>query len=234
MNTKLTNDQLDYLYEFVSKNVEFYDVQTELVDHMANGIEEQWEHNPMLDFDSAFKNEFKKFGISGFESIVEERRKALHKKYLFFVLNKLKHYFKLPRILGTLLAIVLVQLLLQWLSPNLGFKVVWYCLIVCYAAVSVIYILNYRKKAKNQKVMLMERIMFRDFALSYMSILAYFTMNVTLHLSKFKLGYTSTWFIAVGLVVAMLLGYIVFIKLPKDSEKLLQQWYPGYKDFKKV
>ncbi len=69
---KLTDFQIQQLYTFTQKHyVDWYDVQTELVDHLANGIETQLEENPNLSFDDALKLEFKKFGIMGFSSVVE-------------------------------------------------------------------------------------------------------------------------------------------------------------------
>lgn len=43
---KVSAPQIQQLYIFTQKHyVEWYDVQTELVDHLANGIENQWETN---------------------------------------------------------------------------------------------------------------------------------------------------------------------------------------------
>jgi hypothetical protein len=50
---KLSQDQIQELYNFTRRRlVEHYDLQTELVDHLANGIEKQWEGNPDLTFNS--------------------------------------------------------------------------------------------------------------------------------------------------------------------------------------
>ena len=79
---KLTKDHIENLYQFTQKHyVEWYDLQTELVDHLANSIEEQWKQNPKLSFEDALQLEFKKFGVCGFMDVVEERKIALHKKY---------------------------------------------------------------------------------------------------------------------------------------------------------
>lgn len=89
---KVTNSQIDTLYTFTRQHyVEWYDGQTELVDHLANGIEEQWQENPNLTFDEALKNEFKRFGVLcyyGFYLIKEsikykKTQKQTGKKWLF-------------------------------------------------------------------------------------------------------------------------------------------------------
>ena len=51
---KLTENQIDELYKFTREHyVYFYDVQSELVDHLANDIEEIWLDKPKLSFENA-------------------------------------------------------------------------------------------------------------------------------------------------------------------------------------
>ena len=77
---KLSAEQIERLYQFTRQHyVEYYDLQTELVDHLANAIEEQWQKNPKLSFEEALQIEFKKFGVFGFMEVVEKRQVALNK-----------------------------------------------------------------------------------------------------------------------------------------------------------
>ncbi len=79
---KLTENQIEELYKFTRKHyVDHYDVQTELVDHLANDIEEIWEENPNLSFEQARDKSFKKFGIFGFMDVVEAKQKQMNKRY---------------------------------------------------------------------------------------------------------------------------------------------------------
>ena len=103
---KLTEPQIQQLCTFTQKHyVDWYDVQTELVDHLANGIEEHLEQNPNATFESALNSEFKKFGIMGFNDVIEEKTKALNKHYRKLVWTSFKNFFKLPRIILTLFLI---------------------------------------------------------------------------------------------------------------------------------
>ena len=53
---KLSAEQIERLYQFTRQHyVEYYDLQTELVDHLANAIEEQWQQNPKLSFEEALQ-----------------------------------------------------------------------------------------------------------------------------------------------------------------------------------
>ena len=77
---KLSAEQIERLYQFTRQHyVEYYDLQTELVDHLANAIEEQWQQNPKLSFEEALQIEFKKFGVFGFMDVVEQRQSVLNK-----------------------------------------------------------------------------------------------------------------------------------------------------------
>ena len=58
----LSKEQIENLYAFTRKHfVEYYDLQTELVDHMANDIEVILEKDSSLNFEQAREKAFKKF-----------------------------------------------------------------------------------------------------------------------------------------------------------------------------
>lgn len=100
---KLTENQIQELYLFTRKHyVEWYDLQTELVDHLANDIETLWEQNPEVSFDKALNMTFKKFGVFGFADVIIKRQKALEKKYFGMLWVFLKEYFQFPKIISTL------------------------------------------------------------------------------------------------------------------------------------
>jgi hypothetical protein len=73
----LMKEQIDYLFEFCeTKGVRYYDVQVELVDHMANGIEKELAEHPGFSFQKALEVVFASFGHSDFAPLVIEKRKA--------------------------------------------------------------------------------------------------------------------------------------------------------------
>ena len=56
---QLTTSQIDQLFIFTRQHyVEWYDLQSELVDHLANAIETDWQENPTLSFEAALNKEF--------------------------------------------------------------------------------------------------------------------------------------------------------------------------------
>ena len=147
---RLSKTQIETLYKFTRKHfVEFYDVQTELVDHLANGIETQWEENANVTFEEALTREFKKFGVFGFSEIVEQRTKVLEKRYRKEVFKNLKAYFKLPKIIITIFSIWALFQILQYFKEKQTLVVL---LIACVLVFCFSYYLYETKKIKrNQK-----------------------------------------------------------------------------------
>ena len=79
---KLSQEQIDQLFVFTKKHlVEHYDVQVELVDHLANAIEAEWEINPNISFTAALEKEYKNFGVFGFSGLVEQKQATLQNHY---------------------------------------------------------------------------------------------------------------------------------------------------------
>lgn len=100
---KLTNEEIDFLFTFVEqRDVKYYDVQMELVDHFASAIEKQWENNPELTFDEALRLEYKQFNKYDFNRIIDEKESALKKKYVRLQRKYVLEYFKLPKVLMTI------------------------------------------------------------------------------------------------------------------------------------
>ena len=100
---KLNTSQIDQLFIFTQQHyVEYYDLQSELVDHLANAIEMQLHENPNRSFDEVLNIEFKKFGVFGFMDVVEKRQLALGKKYNGLVWQHFKYFFGIPKIILTI------------------------------------------------------------------------------------------------------------------------------------
>jgi len=111
---KLTKTQIDRLFIFTQKHyVDYYDLQTELVDHLSNEVEAQWQGNNKLSFEDALQLEFKKFGVFGFTDLVAQRQAKMSRRYHKLILSILKSYFTLPSIVKTLLLLLVTILVIQ-------------------------------------------------------------------------------------------------------------------------
>ena len=108
----LTEEQLAALHSFVkSKYVEFYDVQIELVDHLASEIECVWEEDENVKFEVALDTVYKKFGIYGFSDITLKRKKAIQSQGRLLWWKEFQTFFKLPRLSMSVWMLMMIFLL---------------------------------------------------------------------------------------------------------------------------
>ncbi len=96
----LTKQEIDYLFEFVrKKNIHFYDLQLEIVDHLAMLIEEKMEEDNVLTVQTALPIVYLKFGIFGFAHIVQQKQRALEKASNLNFWQMFKIQFNWPNLL---------------------------------------------------------------------------------------------------------------------------------------
>ena len=158
---KLTASQIDQLFIFTRQHyVEYYDLQSELVDHLANSIEEQWQENPNRSFDEALHIEFKKFGVFGFMDVVEKRQAVLGKKYNGLVWQHFKGFFGVPKIILTIAITLLLFTFIKLSTYKEWIIVGFYILLVSFSFYEMFRNRKIRKEKKklNEKRWLFETI----------------------------------------------------------------------------
>jgi hypothetical protein len=227
---KLTQIQIDQLYQFTRQHyVEWYDLQTELVDHLANAIEEQWQKKPKLSFEDALQIEFKKFGVFGFMDVVEKRQAGLGKKYNRLIWKHFKEFFTIPKLFLTVTLI---------LGLFLFFKLVYFYEIVVFAMISLFLLMIpalilERKKLKKRtkktgKKWLFEEIISGYGSFSGLLILPFHVFNV---FSNNKVGIPNDFLlfgISFFIISLFLSSYIVIFLIPSKAEEYLKATYPEY------
>ncbi len=98
----LSEEQIQSLFVFCKKHfVHHYDVQNELVDHLANAIEEKMAADKKLTFEKALEIVYAGFGYKGFAGIVQERSITLKDKCTKMQKNIFKSYFTWPKAIKT-------------------------------------------------------------------------------------------------------------------------------------
>lgn len=118
MKRELTPEQIDDLYLFCEENeVVDYDVQIELVDHLACAIEQKWTEHPSFSYNDALWKVYDEFGPSGFQKIKSKKEKELEKKYGRIQQKYMAEFFKLPKIIITTGITGIIYFILQ-LSQN--------------------------------------------------------------------------------------------------------------------
>ena len=226
---KLSAEQIEKLYQFTRQHyVDYYDLQTELVDHLANAIEEQWQENPKISFEEALQKEFKKFGVFGFMNVVEQRQAAMNKKYNKIVWQHFKTFFTLPKIIGTgTLFLILIQLMLNFQFAH----IIIITLFLVSALVFWIGIIKIARKNKKQTRISGKKWLFKDIIYGYGSFggLSYIPINIALQMSdKLQVHLIASCIISAIVISVILFNYIVLIIIPSKAEEYLQQTYPEY------
>ena len=226
---KITPSQIQELYAITRQHfVEHYDMQTELVDHLANDIEQIWQEYPNLSFNEARSNAFKKFGVFGFMEIVEQRQKALGNRYNKILWQYVKEWFQLPKIIKTLALVFVTAYILQM---QIGVYIFLGILFVL-TTIELVKALQLRKQAKkrfkvNGKKWMLEDIIFQ---LAYLNsfFLGCNFLNIFNILVKDPLSPMWAFIVACIFVVALIYSYMSLIVLPSKTDQLLRDLYPEY------
>jgi hypothetical protein len=226
---KLTPQQIDQLYLFTSQHyVEWYDLQSELVDHLANAIESQWQENPKVTFDEALNIEFKKFGVFGFVDVVEKRRKYLNKKYYKLVLSNLKLFFSIPTILITVTVVVIVFVFLNFFQKHIPLIQIMVTVLIIIFLVGL-FINN--KKIKRETQFSGKKWLLKDIIFNYGSMASLINLPFQLFVLNPLVANHTIWFLLLMsflIVLLALMEYIVLILIPSKSKEYLIQTYPEY------
>jgi cytochrome c biogenesis protein CcdA len=230
---KLTAEQIDQLYQFTRQHyVEYYDLQTELVDHLANAIEAEWETNPELSFDEVLNQEFKKFGVFGFMDVVEKRQEALNKRYNKIVWQHFKAFFGIPKIVLTVAMTVLLFTVLKISLYEDRIIIGLYLILISFTFYEMIK----SRKQRNQKEKLQEKKwLFEEIINQYgtFSGAILLPFNILLQLFDPIDSFLTNDYFLLGISVVFVLFsialFIIFKIIPSKAEAYLKQTYPEYK-----
>lgn len=154
----LTNEQIQELHAFCYRHyVRYYDVQVELVDHLANAIEAQQEANPTLSFEDALRNVYKGFGVMGFGPLVSAKQKAVGKQARKQLWRFFRQQFRWPAILLALMVFASFYSLMQ-LPSETYFIATAITLLVVLTAITMIAVHRLRRmeKASGKEFLLMQ------------------------------------------------------------------------------
>ena len=226
---KLTEPQIQDLYAFTRKHfVEHYDLQTELVDHLANDIEEQWQIQPKLSFEDAKNKAFKKFGIFGFMDAIEQKGKAMNKRYMKYLWTELKKWFELPQLLTTLALFLMFYLAFSSAYPA-ALAIVFYVIIGGWCIFKGFQLKRHFKQRKevSKKKWMLEEMIFKQAGGTSLIFMTQIGNIFTL-----SDGFLDNMYAIIGLSLAFtaiaLVNYISLEIIPNKAEKLLNETYPEF------
>lgn len=106
---ELTKQQINQISIFVDgKSVKFVDVKFEIVDHLANLIEDEISEKRIA-FDQAFQNTIEIYDDSGFKYLVKYKSKILINRWRKEFWSSVMSFLKLPRLLVVIGIFFLVE-----------------------------------------------------------------------------------------------------------------------------
>lgn len=232
---KVSKSQIEEIYTYIEKrNVQWYDVQTELVDHLANGIENQWGNNPNISFGNALTSEFKKFGLSGFQNLVEEKTKTLNKYYRREVWLYFKTFFRLPKIILTLCFVWGMFNIMHVLDNK---QLLIYTLVVLVGVIYILHVIIFkinimrRKKKTGRKWLFDNRIMQLG-GLGQILNIGIWSQNLID--SDRQWTNTSELIVSILIVLYVLALYISIIIIPVKLKQKISKQNPEYNFLQKV
>lgn len=150
---QLNHEQVQQLFSFTEKKfVRYYDLQVELVDHLAERIEEKMNEDASVNFDMALQSVYKDFGIFGFAKIVQEKSEQLRKQNNRRLFKEVKDLFRWPE---TIFSVVVG--LFIWTMVNYIDKMFLDILVVLFILISAVLVIIIRRKQRpHKKIMMLE------------------------------------------------------------------------------
>ena len=205
---KLSQEQIDQLFVFTKKHlVEHYDVQVELVDHLANAIEAEWEINPNISFTAALEKEYKNFGVFGFSGLVEQKQATLQNHYWNVIKREIRSFFSIPKIVLTLA--LFYGLFRFYSNPTELGEQLWFGLeVVLLVTTLILWIYKNRKIKKKKKKYLIQSISNYFYSLPC-TLIVFFGFSVKSNPSLFTIVLSTTTTTLYILFVAVLFFKII-------------------------
>jgi hypothetical protein len=206
-------------------------VQSELVDHLANDIEDLWQAQPNLSFQDARDTSFKKFGIFGFMDVIEAKQKQMNKRYGKILWRFFKEWFTLPKVLVTIsLFLAIFSFLKLPYSKYILLAVLLFLTVFDLIKQRVSKKKQQKTAQKKEKIFLLES-MIGDTRQGFSGIVFINLFNF-INLSRVPFNSLENhWLLLVSLIATLLLllFYVTAYLIPQKAEELLIETYPEYK-----
>ncbi|HLS30041.1 MAG TPA: hypothetical protein VK021_04230 [Flavobacteriaceae bacterium] len=229
MMRKVSQQEIEKLYQFTRQHyVEYFDLQTELVDHLATGMEENWSENPEMNFEENLQKEFEKFGVYGFMHVIESHQKAMNKKYWKILWRETKSELANPKILFFSLLLFLLPFGLSFSKLGIDILQITLFLLTVFA---VVYTFRQNKKQAhkkktNQKVYLLEAMISNAQSSTLLFMLSYQVVLFIGSRESFEPNMLYSFLIALAVSLPFLIIYLTIKVLPQKKEEILKEVHP--------
>jgi hypothetical protein len=177
---KLSEVQINQLFLFSEKKmVHWYDLQIEIVDHLASSIEEEMAADSNLTFELALEKVYTGFGIFGFAKIVQERQIQLAKMAKNRWWNEFLNLFKWP---NAVLLILIISLIIT-VAYSFDYSILHELCLGIFALITVAYYIYILKDSR-----LFKRLLILQVGSTYFPVQFVFDFNVASVLTNHQLS----------------------------------------------
>lgn len=227
----LTKEQIARLYKFcVQHYVRYYDVQIELVDHLANAIEAKMEADKKLDFETALSSVYAGFGVMGFSKIITEKTEAASRQIWKNNRKYFREYFTIPKIAFTILLFCIFAFLYFQADAH-TIKIFIATIFVCFmllAVVQAVITFRARKKPKKELLCLHDVSVFQSFGLvaQLPVFLNFFLGRSNRDLFNAIVSSPVYYFLFASIFIALLLLSFASLKTYKAIQQSARKNYP--------
>jgi hypothetical protein len=233
MNRTVTTEETKKLFEFCRNHyVNQYDLQVELVDHLASAIEEKWKTNSELSFNEALNNTFSKFGIYGFSKIKDQKKRELKRKYNRLLWSYFTEFYRWPKVLMTFVLTFALFFLFQLVENSM---LIFYAYLSALFIFAAVYFLTWYRKFKiktRKKFMLID---YLQGVLGTLLILSIQIPNLVFHLilniNNNTIKITNP-LILIGISLAMVAsGILIYGQSIYIPQKIKQHFFEAFPEF---
>lgn len=148
---ELTAVQIERVKDYIDrKNVKYFDVKIELVDHLSHMIEERMGREPVT-FERALSEAYHSFDDKGFKKLVKEKELEFYNHWSRAFNQHIRAYFTLPKVILTILLFVLIHQLSSMIGLGVKGKGG-----VFYGIYLVVIIVNYVVVRKDMNLMMIK------------------------------------------------------------------------------
>jgi hypothetical protein len=217
---ELNKEQIEKLFLFTEKkSVDWYDVQAEIVDHLANKIEAEMEQNASLDFETALTKVYATFGIFGFARIVKQKEEQVRKANNKLWKIEFKNQFTWPNLVRSLAIFQIILLAFKFITLD-------YIFISGVVAILINFIrsirIDWKQKKSEKKLLLTKYFLFPNF-------LGCFYSQIFIHYWKYKriedISFEAQC-ILIALVFMVTISYLASMKVSATINKKAISLYP--------
>ncbi len=212
---KLSEVEINKLFRFAEKKmVHWYDLQIEIVDHLASCIEDEMAADSKLTFDLALEKIYTGFGIFGFAKIVQERQIQLAKMAKNRWWNEFRNLFMWPNAL----LLVMIISLITTVAYSVDYSILHELFLGIFALITVVYYIYILKDSR-----LFKRLLILHIGSTYFSVEVVFDFNVVLVLTNHQMSPIAfSLYLSLGVLVKLISFKLYYII--RSEAKLL---YPS-------